>query len=263
MADQQEAKEGAGAGADVSNALVTAAVGALGDVVSTAGDPVSGAVMKSLSPLVGYGAGHGWRWLGRGYQRIAEFGARLLQKADAQGVAGRLEEVADLIEQAVPIIGDTATEEKRRMIGDLILNAARRSRQEGAKVEAGHALQAIDALPPEAALLFGGFVAAVEELPGSEPRVLLGHIPSHGLPDFLVTSGEHYLRGQFGVSEGSVRVRYTIREGLITMPKEEDGAGGTTTLPGYCLTPRGRWLADWIAQNLSPSEEPRADSSER
>lgn len=247
--DEEQVNDAEPTAAPTVNALVTAGVGALGDWVSAAGEVEKGASLKAISPLIGYYGERGWLWVGRRAERVREFAFSLRSRARKQGVEAKLSAVADVIEQAIPVVGDTTSEQKRRMVEDVVLNAAHRSGEYGEQIQAVHAMELLDLMPDEAALLFSAMVSELAALPDGATRALRAPLPDVGLPPFLMEQAQDYLQGE-SENHSFLRVAVKGREPLMWHPTSIEARGTPVTdFEHWVLSAKGEWLAGWVLAN--------------
>lgn len=239
----------------VTNAIVTSTVSSLGDIAAAHGDLAGGFALKSAAPLIGYAAEH-WRWLGRGVERIYEFSQRIQERAVEEGVREELKDVKDVIEQAVTVIGGEETEQKRRMIEDIVLNAAKKTKQHGSVLEANHAIDAIKEMSPEVAFVFGALVAELVSSPTGFETTIPDPIPNYGLPEFLHVAAIQEMSPRYRPVGFSSQPAIVMNDAprrphhtLLTRPVHIDSEGNPIGEKSFELSDYGKWLASWIVSN--------------
>jgi hypothetical protein len=209
--------------------------------------PPSAAVgvgVAATAPVAGWAAERVYHFLSEmKARRVEEVTDRVRDELEREGLGDSFDAVKDIVIEAVPIIGDAETEEKRQMIANVILNTAARAKDEAAKAEAMQALACIRELPAAAALVFA-FAARERREQGDNMRI-------------AIASGESYAGLPWGVVVAAV-VKMNF----------QDLTNSAVTSEGTVIdfAPLGDWLRDWIERNppantrqATPDhEEPRA-----
>lgn len=166
----------------------------------------------------------------------------------------------DLLRTASQFVADAATEEKRRMMEEVIINGARRSRDAAAQIEATKALEIISQMPEAAALIFSETTLRIREIAPDSPKTLEHPLPGCGLEKFIWEEGRKYLYGDYHYpSSDKFRMRMPFRiytrEPLVDDVEGDDEGQGVTQTNRFELSSQGRWLADWITNNPAPRPE--------
>jgi len=194
--------------------------------------------------------------------RVSKTFQSATEKIAAEGIEPDLGRMADLLEQAIPFVGNAQTEEKRQMMEDVILNAARRSKEAAAQIEAAEILAAIEDMPDPAALIFAEIVRLVKQIPSDQPQILTRPIPDCGFSSRIHTEALKYLGGDFHTASSRIPIQIEDRPGLIE-DVDEKGGGMIFHRSGsykYRLTSYGKWVADWITNNPSPKPTTEGDA---
>jgi hypothetical protein len=237
-------------GTDVVSAITTASVSALGDLVAAKGHANAAFDLKSSAPFLGYVASRGWTGVGLQFVRVKCWWENVRSRAKDQKIEDKLPYVADVVEQAIPIIGNESAPEKRKMMEDIILNAAWRIDESTAAVQSMEALRMIEALPAPAAIVF----AVISTDPHCILRDVIGWAsasPTCPLPPFMVTKAVQHLRGEY---QPTVVGAFAVgdRPHLVSEPARANEKGEVQVADHLELTEEGKWLADWIASHPTP-----------
>jgi hypothetical protein len=163
----------------------------------------------------------------RANQTLETAAERILE----EGLNPNAETLRDTVVAAFDVAAEAETKEKRELIENLIVNAARRN-DDAARTEALEALEAIRKMPAIAAAVFGHVSREVSTDGHSTLRRSQDY---HNLPYVLVWPTVVMYLGQ--------------QNQLVT----NNEVGGDTVHLG--LHPNGQWLADWVKRNPSPKAD--------
>ncbi|MGC4043935.1 MAG: hypothetical protein QM758_09070 [Armatimonas sp.] len=238
-------------GAMVSAGIVTAAaghpvegallVGAAESVANAAKGLYQSPTMQKLQEFVG--SVPAWR-ISKTFRRVEK---RIIE----EGIDVNPERMADLFEVAIPFVGNAKTEEKRRMMEEVIINGARRSTDAAAQVEAAEALALISDMPDSVALVFATIIAKIRQQKLNDWTIVSFPFPTCDLSLHIIIDVYNYLqRQQSGYAKDSWRL------GLIEKIKvTDDGIKADVILVSpnerekYQITHVGKWLGEWITNN--------------
>lgn len=220
---------------------------ALGTALAQA-NPVAGAALVGLAEMTGPGAGGFGAAVQyfRGWKREKTY-HNLLQRAEEEKVEPEAdaEQVNYFFAQAAPFVENATTERKRQMMEDILFNGLRNLAAEAKRAEAIEAITLIESLTDASLMLFVGALAKLDN--GTTVSVQGSGEDTQVIPDCGLKSAiyHHALfsifnrEGRFGANPES---KYLIAS-------QYSSANGTTK---YFLTEKGRWLADWLANNRLP-----------
>ena len=177
-------------------------------------------------------------------QLEAKFGSSRERIKEAAGENPALSddpEVRNLLQAAIPAIRDAETEEKQRLIEDIVSGAMVSAKSAGAWAEAHRAVEMIAALSPTEAVMFA---CCLREWPRSSDGTL---VPG----ERWTFSREHLLSLTSGVTQWIRErdVKNLVDKGLIWSAAQNSH-----------FTQRAHWLGEWILRNPVPrDEEPPAE----
>jgi len=220
---------------------VRVGVGLVGNLLgSLAGQPVVGALVGATAEPAGLLANHIIGILTEvKAHRAADSFRRIWERLKEKDVTPSPGALNDLLVEAASVLGDAETEEKRRLIENLIVNAAQTTELK-TRTEAQSALSLIQRMSPGAAFLFGA--AAAQQIAPS------GNSPDPGIRVVSDAAGLDLSVGELGFEDlhrlnlfGSVSVEETRRKIGV-------------------LNERGLWLLCWIMEHppkpVKPTVEP-------
>lgn len=184
--------------------------------------------------------------------------ARIFHRVNERVVEEQIEvdpvNMIDLLRTASQFVADAATEEKRRMMEEVIINGARRSKDAAAQIEATEALSALSQMPDSSALMFAQIVS---EIASSESGHIRKADTNCGLSLILLEDAFRYLKGEYEYSNG---IAIETRPSLIIEVAKSDNVGGRIKTGDIVFSDFGAWLADWITNNPAPRPEAKEAS---
>lgn len=204
---------------------------------------VVSSVILGLSELTGPGAGGIQSFFDAvKAKRVKKTVDNLSKKISEESIDINNENIINLFAQAVPYLSDASTENKRKMMEDIIMNGARRHSEAVAQIEAATAITFINEMPDGSCLIFAEIVSLFKSKQNLELP-----LPTAGLNSVLLEDAQGYLYGTYkNLNSHSLT---EDRPALIIVDKKSDKAGGYFNLNTYKLTKFGEWLADWINEN--------------
>lgn len=189
--------------------------------------------------------------------RIGSLFQRAGQRVQEEQIEVDPVRMVDLLQTAARYVGDAETEDKRRMMEEVILNGARKSKGTAGQIEAMEVLAVIGDMPDSAVLVFAEIVRLTKQIPPSQKPVLFKPVPDCGLPSRIYLDALKYLSGKFHSAAGRIPIQIEDRPGFIESIVEGRGEIFSSNGSGeYYLTSYGKWIADWITSNpANPSTE--------
>jgi len=197
---------------------------------------VVGTLLGGFSGLLGSAAGrlHAGKTELRA-ERVEEVADDLRDRLEQEELTDQREAIKDLVIEAIPIIEDAETHEKRRLIADIILNAARRGGGDVARAEALHALRLIKEMSAAAVIVFAEVARVLRG--ASEDRQI-------DLPENA---------GYAALSPSVAQDAFVNLRDLRLIAYQKPGS----SRPWVMLTTQGTWLRDWILQSPASTGSPR------
>jgi hypothetical protein len=236
MSDGEQNNGEHGSGPEKTKALVTWAFGVGGAVLGL--NPMTatyGVAVGAAAPLAGTASERVHRCLSElKARRVEEVAENVKVGLDHEGLGDRFEDVGDVITEAIPIIADAETNEKRKLIADIIVNAARLGSSEIIKAEALRALSFISEMSPSAVIVYAEAAARSR-----------GN--TRNLTFEIVQDKDHAgLNGSVALDAASALEKL----GLFHLRR----SGNPPSQGRVNLTPLGSWLCEWIVQNPVPAD---------
>jgi hypothetical protein len=214
-------------------------------LAALAGDSGAAAFVLAAGDPLARGAEHLSAALNESIVRVLRRSATRVQtQVEAEGLSVDPELVDDTLRQAIGSLADAETDDKRRMIEEVLINTARRSAEPAARVQALRALEMIAAMPPAAVLTFAALAALQRDDGSNEPQMFeLGALArKSGLPWLMNAEAMDYLVKSTSLIEGE--------------SDYHDGNGQPLAYwAGAVLTPKEACLAKWVTCNFVPRTE--------
>lgn len=232
---------GATGGNGLANTVKTLCTG--GSLLAAlAGDSGAAAFVLAASDPLARGAEQLGAALNERIVRVIRRSATRVQaQVEAEGLSIDPELADDALRQAIGSLADAETDDKRRLIEEVLINTVRRAAESAARAGALRALEMIAAMPPAAVLVFASLAALQREAASDSPEIFEARILFRrtGLPLFMNNEAVDWLAANSKLV--SVEVDYF-----------DDGQGNPEPyIEGVGLSCLGTWLADWVSANAT------------
>jgi len=205
---------------------------------------IAGVVVSGFSGVFGVAAGKvRCAWDGIQAGRVEQFGNDVRERLEAEGLVEELPNLEDIITEAIPIVANAHQEAKRRLLVEVIVNGARHP-DIAARTEASMALRLIEAMTPEAIVVFGGLVA----------RRRSGTLSAHEV--FKFTVGDECFGMKWEVMEAGLRSLEELRiiVGDLRFSLKETGKVRAIGEVEIRLGHQALLLARWIEESTNTTD---------
>jgi len=230
---------------DYTDAIAVTAAQTAGELLALIPEPtcqIAGAALKGSAGLIAkVSSAVSTLILQRRHERVAEVLGEVAAKAADEGLTESVAAQGDVLTAAFAVAGDAETEEKRRMIAEVILNAAAPAEERIRSAEAQTALQLISTMSPQAALLFSivaadWSTAGARRIPGDELLI----------PEAVALLALEEIGCLTWEDEDQNTVSENVGERRPVCEYRRLWAKGSFWIK---LLPLGEWLAKWVVDN--------------
>ena len=136
-------------------------------------NPVGAGLVGTAIEPAALVAGQVQQWFtARFNRRVAQTTGNVLDRMEAEGIQADPENLAELLENALPFVGRASVEEKRRLMEEILMNGVRSLGDDGKRAEAIEAMKLIEEIPLGAVLVF---VAFLQKLKSENIQFVLMH----------------------------------------------------------------------------------------